>query len=353
MKRLVVCCDGTWQKLTSPYPTNVVKIAQAIKPLASDGTLQIVFYDQGIGTTQGMLNQLTAGAFGWGIDENIQDGYRFLCLNYEKGDEIYLFGFSRGAYTVRSLAGLIAYSGLLSRNKIRMAPKAYELYRRRDINSRHQNAVNFRNENSDGEESLGNRVPIKLLGCWDTVGELGVPDQIPFLPIDEWINAKYKFHNTNLSSIIEHARHAVAIDETRQVFNVTPMEKSPNSPTQDLHQVWFPGEHGCVGGGTEEHRGLSDAALKWMMDEVKPLGLEFDETKVEGGIFPNYKIPFHKDDDIIFKATGQIQRKITGEFETDIHESVKKRWRDVDNYRPKNLKEKYELELNNWALQNP
>ncbi|EAW36794.1 DUF2235 domain-containing protein, partial [Lyngbya sp. PCC 8106] len=128
MKRLVVCCDGTWQKLNNPYPTNVVKIAQAIKTIASDGVPQIVFYDEGIGS-EGGLDLLLGGAFGQGIDKNIQDGYRFLCLNYNEGDEIYLFGFSRGAYTVRSLAGLIYNSGLLSRPYIRLASQAYELYR--------------------------------------------------------------------------------------------------------------------------------------------------------------------------------------------------------------------------------
>lgn len=223
MKRLVVCSDGTWQQLTSAYPTNVVKIAQALKSVASDGIPQIVFYDEGVGTGE-RLDQITGGAFGWGIDQNIQDAYRFLCLNYDRGDEIYLFGFSRGAYSVRSLAGLLAYSGLLTRNNIRMAPEAYNLYRRRDINSRHPDAIQFRSEYSFGEERLGNRVPIKLLGCWDTVGALGLPDQIPIF--SQLTNQKYKFHNTNLSSIIEHARHAVAIDETRQVFDVTPMSIS-------------------------------------------------------------------------------------------------------------------------------
>lgn len=350
MKRLIVCCDGTWQTLNNPCPTNVVKIAQAVKSVASK-TPQIVFYDEGIGTGD-KFDQLTGGAFGWGIDQNIQDAYRFLCLNYEQGDEIYLFGFSRGAYTVRSLAGLLAYSGLLERHNIRKAPKAYELYRR-SSDPHHPEPVEFRQKNSYKVEGDGNRVPIKLLGCWDTVGELGVPDKIPFLPIDEWINAKYKFHNTSLSSIIQHARHAVAIDETRKVFNVTPMDKSPNSGGQDLRQVWFPGEHGCVGGGTKEHQGLSNAALQWMMDEVSKLGLEFDETKVEGGLDCDHKTPFTNDSGWISELTGQIERKISADFKTEIHESVKRRWRDVYNYRPVNLKNIYEQQLENWALQNP
>ncbi|MBV8886356.1 MAG: DUF2235 domain-containing protein, partial [Chroococcidiopsidaceae cyanobacterium CP_BM_RX_35] len=106
MKRLVVCCDGTWQALNSPYPTNVVKIAQAVKPITTNNILQTVFYDQGVGTGD-EFDKITGGVFGWGIDKVIQDAYRFLSLNYVAGDEIYLFGFSRGAYTVRSLAGLI------------------------------------------------------------------------------------------------------------------------------------------------------------------------------------------------------------------------------------------------------
>ena len=123
MKRLIVCCDGTWQKLSSRYPTNVVKMAQAIKPQATGNILQIIFYDEGVGTGD-KADRIFGGALGWGIDKNIQDAYRFLCLNYEQGDEIYLYGFSRGAYTVRSLAGLIYCSGLLARNKIRQAPRA-------------------------------------------------------------------------------------------------------------------------------------------------------------------------------------------------------------------------------------
>lgn len=120
MKRLVICCDGTWQDLKSSYPSNIVKLTQGVKPIASDGTPQILFYDSGIGTEN---QKLLGGAAGVGIDANIQDGYRFLCLNYVPGDEIYLFGFSRGAYTVRSLAGMIYCSGLLERRYISIRKK--------------------------------------------------------------------------------------------------------------------------------------------------------------------------------------------------------------------------------------
>ena len=330
MKRLIVCCDGTWQKLDSEYPTNVVKIAQAIKPVCDDKiTQQIIFYDEGVGTGD-RLDGIFGGAFGWGIDQNIQDAYRFLSLNYQQGDEIYLYGFSRGAYTVRSLAGLIRCSGLLERNKIRQAGKAYEIYRDNKIKPDDDKAIKFRQKNS-------NEVRITLLGCWDTVGSLGVPDQIPLLPIDKWINEKYKFHDTILSSIIDNALHAVAIDEIRKVFDVTVMQQNLEYSKQTLKQMWFPGNHGCVGGGSEENSGLSDGALLWMIEESQKLGIEFDDTKVITGIKPNPKIPFDNEPKGIFKKTGVHLRRVD-ENELNLHQSVIDRWSALgEYYRPKNL----------------
>ena len=113
MKRLVICCDGTWQKLDNPYPTNVLKMAQAIRLVDDDGVAQVVYYDDGVGATGDVLDKVGGGAFGWGIDNKIQQAYRFLNLNYAPGDQVYLFGYSRGAYTVRSLAGMIYCSGLI------------------------------------------------------------------------------------------------------------------------------------------------------------------------------------------------------------------------------------------------
>ena len=169
MKRLIVCCDGTWQQLNSTCPSNVVKLAQAVKRTASDGVPQIVFYDEGIGVDS---NKIVGGVTGLGIDKNIQDAYRFLSFNYDQGDEIYLFGFSRGAYTVRSLAGMIYCSGLLSRRYITKASEAYELYRDRGLKPNDEEAKSFR---KDYGKDNGDRVPITLLGCFDTVGALGIP----------------------------------------------------------------------------------------------------------------------------------------------------------------------------------
>ncbi|NDJ18833.1 DUF2235 domain-containing protein [Myxacorys almedinensis] len=344
MKRLVVCCDGTWQQLTNPCPSNVVKIAQAVKSVARDGIDQIVYYSEGVGTGDGAVGKLTGGAFGWGIDQTIQKAYRFLSLNYGEGDEIYLFGFSRGAYTVRSLAGLIYCSGLPKRQHICRIPRAYEIYRDRNISPSDQVAQQFRSD-------YGEQVPISLLGCWDTVGALGVPDQIPILPFDNWLNAKYKFHDTLVNRRIQNAFHAVAIDERRKVFDVTRMQVSEGAST-NLRQVWFPGIHGCVGGGREENRGLSDGALLWMMEETQQagLGLEFDPTLAEGGVKPDPAIAFDPEFSGIFKLGGAIDRQLLDPdnpratfdqhfFDNNIHLSAKQRWKLAGKqpYRPKTL----------------
>jgi uncharacterized protein (DUF2235 family) len=339
MKRLIVCCDGTWQKLTSPCPTNVVKIAQAIQPIASDGTPQVLYYDEGVGTAD-ERDRLFGGAFGRGLDENIQDAYRFLCLNYVEGDEIYFFGFSRGAYTVRSLAGLIYNAGLLARKHIRQTPAAYELYCSRGSKPSDPEAVEFR---SDWE---GKRVPITLLACWDTVGSLGIPDLSSFLTLSDRINQKYRFHDTQLNRTIKNALHAVAIDEQRKVFNVTPMEKSPNAENQVLHQVWFPGDHGCIGGGSLVHCKLSDAALNWMIDSIGSLGLglEFDLSNINPPLDPDYNCDFHFEPKTLMgRATtlaGVILREVSDDFE-DLHETVQLRWKARSDYRPENLKKHF------------
>ncbi|OKH38305.1 hypothetical protein NIES2119_09700 [[Phormidium ambiguum] IAM M-71] len=327
MKRLVICCDGTWQNLKSPYPSNVVKLAQAVKPIASDGVPQIVFYDEGIGTE---YQKVLGGATGLGIDKNIEDGYRFLSLNYVNGDEIYMFGFSRGAYTVRSLAGMIYCSGLLDRPHVTKTHEAYELYRNRGIKPRDKIAVNYR-------QTFGGRVPITLLGCFDTVGSLGIPGLAPFKKFHDQLNRRYRFHDTTLNQFIQNALHAVAIDEIREVFDVTPMKPHPDAKNQRVIQKWFPGEHGCVGGGTEEHSGLSDAALKWMIDSVGNLGLnlEFDITAIPTGINPNYECEF-KNNPGFFKLAGIKFREVSDAIE-DLHESAIYRLKNRRDYRPKNL----------------
>jgi len=334
MKRLIVCCDGTWNRLDTQCPTNVVRVAQAVKRTASDGVPQVVFYDEGIGVES---NKIVGGVTGLGIDRNIQHAYRFLSFNYDQGDEIYLFGFSRGAYTVRSLAGMIYCSGLLSRRHVTKASEAYELYRNRGVKPKHPEAKSFREKFGKDE---GKRVPITLLGCFDTVGALGIP-LVPLLQkLEEPLKLKrrYQFHDTTLNQDIENALHAVAIDEIREIFDVTLMKKNPDAPNQKLRQVWFPGEHGCIGGGTPAYRGLSDAVLKWMLDQISDfeLKLEFEPETLEE-IKPDYKVPFQNNPGF-YRLAGIKLREVVETID-DIHESAIERFESADiPYSPENLK---------------
>jgi hypothetical protein len=162
-----------------------------------NGVQQIVFYGAGLGTSENE-NKNNAGLFGSGIDKHIKDLYTFLLTNYDDGDEVYMFGFSRGAYTVRSLAGLILHSGLGRRDQLRFVEEAYEAYRNR-IAPTLSEMKDFR------------RIPITLLACFDTVGALGIPGMLSVLNRD-----KYEFHNTTLSEYIQNAVHIMSIDEHRE-----------------------------------------------------------------------------------------------------------------------------------------
>ena len=263
MKRLVVCCDGSWNTPEMESPTNVVRLAGAVRTRDADGNPQIVYYDEGVGT-HGPIDKIVGGAMGAGLDFNVREAYRFLAGNYEEGDEIYLFGFSRGAYTVRSLAGMIGLAGMLGREQMTEVAEAYELYREEKKRDAAPVAA-FRSKH-------GTRVPpITLLGCWDTVGALGIPDKLSGIGLDERFNKRYRWVDTKLGPHVEHALHAVAIDERRVEFEPTPMARVTEGQT--LHEVWFPGDHGSVGGGQHHKEPLSHIALTWMVEEIADLGL--------------------------------------------------------------------------------
>jgi len=330
MKRLIVCCEGTWQKLDSPDASNVLKMTQSIRATDDSGIQQIVFYDQGIGTEGDLIEQIGGGAFGWGIDQKIKAAYQFLSLNYHEGDEIYLFGFSRGAYTVRCLAGLIYCAGLLKRQYIHKAPQAYEIYRDRHSSTKPSGEIAM-----DFRQRYGDHVPIHALCCWDTVGSLGIPDIIPNFPLDNLINHKYEFFDTKINRYIQNAFHAIAIDEIRKSFLVTPMKHSDDADT-NIQQLWFVGEHGCIGGGTEATYGLSDITLSWMMERVERLGLALDRQHLEYKLNPNFNTHFNNQPTGVFKLDEQVWRTVEGGISV-LHETVKQRWQQDPSYRPENL----------------
>ncbi len=289
MKRLIICCDGTWNSLQTAHQgthSNVVEMARAILPMdysaSSTGDKaaipQIVFYDDGVGTGYSKVDRFLGGAIGVGIDANILEAYRFLCMNYHAGDEIYLFGFSRGSYTVRSVVGLINRVGLLRRECLEQIGVAYQLYRKVVPNIKAKAYYQFQQELIDFRKAntLDRSIPIKLLCCWDTVGSLGIPD-IPFLRPVRWfseniLNHRYSFHDMNLSPLIENAIHAIALNEDRRVFDLTPMLIDENrEPKPNLEQCWFIGNHSCCGGGVRE---LSSINFIWVVETIKQLGLQ-------------------------------------------------------------------------------
>lgn len=319
-KRIVICSDGSWNSPEKGVATNVLKLARAICPIDSDNKPQVVFYDWGVGTDG---DTMTGGAFGAGLDKNIQDAYRFIVHNYESGDELFLFGFSRGAYTVRSLAGFIRNVGIIKRKFSDQIPKAYALYRSKSKPDS-KRSLDYRKK-----YALADRATIDFIGVWDTVGALGIP--ISFLG---FLNNKYEFHDTKLSGIIKHARHAVSIDEKRKDFEPT-LYKAGNS-NSNVKQVWFAGVHSDVGGGYKE-TDLSDIALKWMIEEAKALGL-----KVESHLNPkgNAVGKIHQSYKGGFRFLGQYQRPLNEYGKIQLHPSVKTRYDRIEGYGARNL-EKY------------
>lgn len=273
MKRIVLCADGTWNeseeisKATGrPQPTNVLKVARAVKARSDQGIDQVVYYHKGVGTL-GKTDQLTGGAFGDGMEVNVRDLYRFLVYNYEQGDEIYLFGFSRGAFTVRTLVGFMAQIGLLQKDDEYYTRRMYELYESStQVGSAEWNKAFHRIQDHRPAP------PVKFIGVWDTVGALGVPGAIGNL-----LNRnKYQYHDIGLHPNVQHAVHALALDERRKPFAPSLFTR-PAGWTGTLEQAWFAGVHSNVGGSYSPD-GLANEALHWIVERAESLGLEFDAT---------------------------------------------------------------------------
>ncbi|KAI0602991.1 hypothetical protein F4775DRAFT_587524 [Biscogniauxia sp. FL1348] len=280
-KRIIVCCDGTWQNADNGYikptssdpvpklqiPSNVTRISRCFKRRCSEGTFQIVYYQSGVGSRAGIIDRILGGAFGLGISENIREAYAYICANYVDGDEIVLVGFSRGAFTARSIGGMISDLGLLTREGMEYfypvfkdmqnwmnpdyedpfpnlpfsdKPKgtnAMDAYRQKLVENGYTRVRQGKGQ--------GDFIKVKAIGVWDT-----------------------------LSHKIEHAFHALALDETRGPFSPTLWERAEQCETLDLRQVWFPGSHANVGGGWED-QGIANTTLAWMMDQLSSVGVEF------------------------------------------------------------------------------
>ena len=281
-----MCFDGTWNREDGEWPTNVVRTSRAVAPSTDSGVEQFRYYDRGVGT--GRFDRLRGGVVGLGLALNVEQAYVWLSSRYRPGDRIFLFGYSRGAYTARSLAGLVGLCGIADPERCSAggrqvgdaALEGMSIYRLAAGPAREDRAALYR-ENWTRSSIRGGRsgsrdsCEVHFVGVWDTVGSLGVP-----LSGLQWIAARrHRFHDVSVGDHIRRACHAVAIDERRRPFAPTLWLNRPNAVGR-VEQVWFPGVHGDVGGGRPA-AGLSEGALLWMWSKAWAAGLAFRPTSVE------------------------------------------------------------------------
>ncbi len=338
MKKIIICCDGTWNKpdqKSNKYnvrkPTNITKISRALKTVSDDDQAQVCYYDSGVGTGN-MWDKFLGGGTGKGLELNIMEAYRFLVNNYHPGDQVFLFGFSRGAYTVRSLTGLVSLIGLLPKNNDYWFPEGYALYREQ-AKLTDQAVIDYRKLNKSED------IPIKFIGVFDTVGALGIPVGY----FKELSRRKHAFHNVHVSPNVEHAYHALAIDEHRKAFE--PAIWNNKKAHQTLEQVWFPGVHTNIGGGYDDD-GLANCALHWMVDKAETHGLSFDHDYL-GFFTPFPDDTLYESKKGLYKFAGDYPRPICvmKKSNESLHDAVFDRWNSnqVDpDYRPKNLKKYFD-----------
>ena len=317
MKNIVICCDGTGNE----YGHNNTNVVDTYLLVEKDEG-QAAYYDPGVGTggweyQEGNKSLRAVGdmATGHGLQENVEDAYRYLMGSYEDGDRVYLFGFSRGAFTVRSVAGMLFKCGLVDAghgNLVDYATKIYNTADNDDI------ARGFR-------ETFGRDCPVHFIGVWDTVESLV-------------LNAGKRFHDATLNPDVAFGYHAMAIDEKRRDFAPFPWGEANAADGQTIEQVWFAGCHSDVGGWFDE-RGLSDIALHWMLDKAVACGLRV-KTDELAARRPDAHDKLHQSFSGFWKMRGSRTRTITEGAR--IHSSVFER---MDNpaasYQPRNLPGEY------------
>lgn len=368
-KRLVLCLDGTWntpaQELerednTRVYrPTNVLKVARAVKLRADDGKLQVVYYDTGIGAmsqypgaTNGVLRWFDSklgGAWGAGFEGNVDEAYRFLAHNYEEGDEVYVFGYSRGAAQAQALCNFIDWMhGIPQKSDVYYLPRFFLQYL-----DKHGAVDAFDKVKREIEEGGTRRqalapfrqIQIKFLGVWDTVLALGSR-----IEADSHTSAKSKrfLVGENLPQCVVRARHAIGIDERRKDFR--PEIWKQGNASGDMQQMWFPGGHGNVGGGRNSD-GLANGALRWTLSQIEGLSLDSDYLRYfragADDVLGNRRSFMYKvRDPKSLWNDAQGSRNLTGfpaSANFDLHESVFERM-GSDNARVETKPGKFEVE---------
>lgn len=346
-KNIIICSDGTGNTAIKGRGTNVFKIFEAVdlnqhryEPALDP---QVAIYDDGVGTESFKPLKLLGGVFGVGLSRNVRQLYKELCRIYDPEDRIYLFGFSRGAFTVRTLAGLIDACGILKRDGIetngeleKRVKLAYKNYRRR---YRTKLMRLIAGEPEETREDVG--VDIHFIGVWDTVDAVG----LPFPAFASFVNAtiyQFKFSNLALSSHVKNAFHALAIDDERHSFHPLLWDESKRAKDQVIKQVWFSGAHSNVGGGYPK-QGMSLVALDWIMTQAEAANLRFIESERE-----YYRAHGNVDDKLYNPRAGggslyrwlprDIDALCKGKCEPQLHLSVLERAaHGTEDYSPGNL----------------
>jgi hypothetical protein len=283
-RRLIVCCDGTWNWPAPRRETNVVRLVRAIAP-SDNGIAQIVHYHQGVGTGN-VLDRLAGGGAGVGLSASVKACYGFLTDNYQDGDEIYLFGFSRGAYVARALSGFICAVGMMRKYEMDRFADVWKWYWQPPA-ARVQQRATLNVLAPDRVKQ--DKIEIECIGVWDTVGALGIPGS-------RFCAKTFAFHDTELGLRVRFAFQGLAIDERRGNFQPAVWVPARNPPpatgdVQVLEQVWFPGVHSNVGGGYDPH-GCSDTSFLWMLSALERNGLlGLINRSIVGGLDANERYP--------------------------------------------------------------
>ncbi len=323
-RNVALCFDGTWNSDDATSPTNVVKTVQALAPATAGRTGQVRYYDRGVGT--GRFDRVRGGVFGLGLARNVELAYLWLSGHFRPGDRLFLFGYSRGAYTARSLAGLVGRCGIPDPERCvaggvsvaDVALRAMAIYRLRDDRERvrlaRRHVERWAHPLKDplppgtADRSVG--CEVRFIGVWDTVGALGVPIR--------WLNGlgarRHRFHDVGLGGHIANAFHAVAIDEGRRPFEPTLWTCRPREG-QTVQQLWFPGVHSDVGGGRADTR-LADGALLWIWARAHECGLAFQPGSVLAGAAPDPLAPLGDSMSLVYRLWGRHERPM-GAFGDD------------------------------------
>lgn len=319
MKNIVICCDGTGAEY-GRNNTNVVKLYQRV----TRDPGQAAFYDPGVGTFSFLgrevgrrIGIVLGKAFGAGLQQNVEDAYRYLMDGYEPGDRVFLFGFSRGAFTVRALAGMLHKCGLLQKGSNNLIPYASKIYNRRgneDI------AAGFK-------ETYSHECKPYFIGVWDTVGSMG------------WFWGK-KFFDTYLNEDVIYGYQAVSIDERRRHFPVSLWNENRKVEGQTIEQVWFAGFHSDVGGSHPDPR-MSDITLKWILESAQDRGLRLRDGWMDS-LHPDPSGEISESRKGVWRIWRPVVRRIPES--ANVHSSVLRRMENpASSYSPRNLPAKYHV----------